>query len=675
LREMFRSIARGLLRYYRPLIILVVMVVVVLVLFNGAFMAFSRYPRTCLICHYMEPYYTQWQESSHSDVSCIECHPLNPAYITVTTLKYLTGNYNPRPIADVPDKSCLSGGCHEERLVHGDVLYREVVHFDHAVHMDVPKRGMKLRCTSCHGQIVQGAHIATTEKVCFLCHFKGMADGTSLTGCTGCHGTPSQVVEHEGFSFSHDSYLKEGVQCSECHLDVVEGDGAVSTERCFQCHVERVDQYSDLELVHRVHIEDHGVDCFRCHEPINHGEIQMISALEVKCENCHEKLHAPQKEMYMGTGGKGVHDVPSRMFSAQVTCDGCHTHPIPAGANEFGQESLEAERASCVACHGEGYDFMLDDWVSIVDGATRLIGDELEATQRAARAQGATAEVDSLLYGAIFDYDFVKDGHGVHNVEYAVNLLKRTADYLDEARSKLPRPLDPLRRDRLLGTADGYCMILCHERIGVAETLTFERMEFPHAFHSGEMEIECTECHSPEKHKMRIITRSGCMDCHHAEGEMDCTACHYRQHELYTGHLTEIGREGEPDFMAQAEISCSDCHDTADNRPPFEQAREACVTCHDESYEEFLGDWINDGQRAAAELLLLESELREALDDGSIRKKLGPQAQKTLDRVAALRSFLESAQPVHNSMLAQELLEESTGEVRALLEITRSEPE
>lgn len=674
MREMFKSIARGLSTHHRALLILMAAVAVLFVLVNGAFMAFSKYPKTCLICHYMEPYYAQWEESSHGDVTCVKCHPLNPLYITVSTLKYWTGNYNPRPIADVPDKSCLGGGCHEERLIHGDVLYKGAVHFDHAGHMDLPKRGMKLRCTSCHGQIVQGEHIAVTEKVCFLCHFKGMADGTSLSGCTSCHGMPSQVVEHEGFSFSHDSYLKAGVECSQCHLDVVEGDGAVPAERCFQCHVERVDRYSDLDLVHGVHVEDEGVDCFRCHETVNHGEVQMINALEVKCENCHEKLHAPQKEMYMGTGGKSVPDVPSRMFSAQVTCNGCHTHPIPAGAREFGEESLEAEKASCVACHGESYDHMVDDWIDIVNGATRTIGEGLQSTQSAVRSQGATAETDSLLQDAIYNYDFVNEGRGVHNVEYAVRLLKKTADLLDAARAKLSRPLEPLPRDRLLGTTDGYCMILCHQRIGVAETLKFERMDFPHAFHSDEMEINCTECHSPDKHKMSIITRSGCMDCHHAGGDVNCTTCHFRQHELYTGNLTDLGREGEPDFMAQAELSCTDCHSTTDNRPPFEQAREACVACHDESYEETLGEWVNDGQRMMAELLLLESQLRDALDDESVRRRLGADAEKTLDKVERVRSFLQGAQPVHNSMLAQDLLRESSDEVRALLESARSGP-
>lgn len=675
MRELFRSLFRGLVRHRRALLALAVIVGGGLILVNGAFMVVSRYPKVCLMCHYMDPYYDQWQASSHHDVTCVRCHPLNPAFITVNTLKYLTDSYNPRPIADVPDRSCLSEGCHEERVARGEVLYKDAVHFDHAAHVGSSKRGIELRCTSCHGQIVQGAHIAVTEKVCFLCHFMGVAEGTSLTGCTSCHGTPTQTVEHAGFSFNHESYLKAGVQCSQCHLKVAEGDGAVPPERCFQCHVERAGSYSDPDRVHKIHIEGHGIDCFKCHEQITHGEIRMISALEVTCENCHENLHMPQKEMYMGTGARGVHDIPSRMFAAQVTCDGCHTHRVPAGASEFGEESLEAERASCVACHGEGYDLMLDDWIKVVDGAVKKVGPELEATSRAVRSQGESPELKALLDQATYDYDFVKEGRGVHNVEYAVRLLKRTEDVLDEARSKLNPPLKPLARDRLLGTPDGYCSLLCHQRIGVPERVTFERMDFPHGLHSREIGLECTKCHSPEKHKMRSITKSGCMDCHHGEVELECGTCHYRQLELYTGKLTEIGREGEPDFMAQAEISCTDCHDPTESRSALEQAREACEGCHDESYGESLAEWVNGGQRADAELLLWERSLREAIQDDAVRARLGAEAEESLEDSARLREFLEQAQPAHNYMLSQELLEEAQGRLKKLVERAKGESE
>ena len=50
-----------------------------------------------------------------------------------------------------------------------------------------------------------------------------------------------------------------------------------------------------------------------------------------------------------------------------------------------------------------------------------------------------------------------------------------------------------------------------------ADKVFFKEMEiqFPHALHVKDVGIECTKCHSPEKHKMRIVTKSECMKCHH----------------------------------------------------------------------------------------------------------------------------------------------------------------
>ena len=35
---------------------------------------YTSRPQFCNSCHIMEPYYASWQQSSHKDVSCIECH-------------------------------------------------------------------------------------------------------------------------------------------------------------------------------------------------------------------------------------------------------------------------------------------------------------------------------------------------------------------------------------------------------------------------------------------------------------------------------------------------------------------------------------------------------------------------------------------------------------------------
>ncbi|NIM51683.1 MAG: hypothetical protein GTO22_20955, partial [Gemmatimonadales bacterium] len=75
--------------------------------------------------------------------------------------------------------------------------------------------------------------------------------------------------------------------------------------------------------LHRIHVTGNAIECLKCHEKIRHGEVELVKTFEVQCDACHKRLHNYQKEMYMGAGARGVADTPSRMFSAQVACDGC----------------------------------------------------------------------------------------------------------------------------------------------------------------------------------------------------------------------------------------------------------------------------------------------------------------------------------------------------------------
>ena len=90
--------------------VVVAVVVGLLVVINGAFFVTAYFPGSCRACHYMDPYVDQWKASAHAGVSCIKCHSFSPVFITVTTLKYWTGLYNPRPRADVKDAACLASG-------------------------------------------------------------------------------------------------------------------------------------------------------------------------------------------------------------------------------------------------------------------------------------------------------------------------------------------------------------------------------------------------------------------------------------------------------------------------------------------------------------------------------------------------------------------------------------
>jgi nitrate/TMAO reductase-like tetraheme cytochrome c subunit len=243
----------------------------------------STSPLLCNSCHIMKPYVMAWKTSKHNGVTCVKCH-YPPGFRDTIWVKYqavsqvvkwATQTYSSKPFAEVEDASCLRSGCHDRRLLQGKVTFKRGIVFDHKPHLEQPRRGRQLRCTSCHSQIVVGTHIEVTETTCFLCHFKGMKSGRELTpigGCPGCHQPPKGDILVGSVRFNHQEIVRRGVTCDKCHLNVVEGEGEAPRERCFTCHnqPEKLQHYTDTAFVHDFHVAGHNIECTRCHTPIKH---------------------------------------------------------------------------------------------------------------------------------------------------------------------------------------------------------------------------------------------------------------------------------------------------------------------------------------------------------------------------------------------------------------------
>ena len=269
-------------RRRKILIVLAVSGVVGIALVGGLYEVSSS-PKLCAGCHIMTPYVEAWKASKHNKVACVECH-YPPGFRDSLWVKYqalaqvakwATQTYSSKPFAEVEDASCLRSGCHERRLLEGKVVFKRGIIFDHRPHLEKPRRGRKLRCTSCHSQIVVGTHIEVTESTCFLCHFKGMKTARSLNpigGCNGCHGPPKGDIVVGSLRFNHEQIARRGVACEKCHLNVIEGDGEAPRERCFTCHnqPEKLERYGDTEFIHDFHVEGHNIECARCHNEIKH---------------------------------------------------------------------------------------------------------------------------------------------------------------------------------------------------------------------------------------------------------------------------------------------------------------------------------------------------------------------------------------------------------------------
>jgi nitrate/TMAO reductase-like tetraheme cytochrome c subunit len=534
----------------------------------------SSRPQFCGSCHIMSPYYESWKESRHGMVACVECHippgvtaELRKKYEALSMVaSYFTGTYGTNPWTEIDDAACLR--CHERRLLAGRELFGEVL-FDHTSHLAGMRRGKKLRCTSCHSQIVQGSHIAVTTSTCILCHFKGQTAGRGPATCTLCHPIPRKVIRHETLTLDHAEVGRLGMDCTWCHARPGGSDGTVPRERCVTCHNEpsRLGEYEEAELLHRKHVSEHKVDCMDCHLEIRHVGAPRIEEATAACGSCHLKGHSPQASLYAGIGGRGVDPMPDVMFLAGVRCEGCHLE-IPGQVTD----TRRASEISCMSCHGPSYRRIFLSWRAAIEERTGGLQRQLSKTEAALGRSSPQAIAD-----ARFNLDLVVEGRGVHNVDYALALLKESHEAMNSARGgrglsplPLPWPEVPYQSDCLK----------CHHGIEAGRGRIFGR-RFPHGPHLASAGIECSACHRPHEGKREgEIVRfgaAGCSACHHQEPASDCLGCHrdVRQRTV----VSLLGDFPHAFHVDDLELECAACHDLTPGRP-VRLDEEVCSGCH-----------------------------------------------------------------------------------------------
>jgi hypothetical protein len=233
----------------------------------------------------MEPYVQGWQASKHNPVACVQCHyppgfrdTIRVKFQAMTqVVKWATGTYSSKPFAEIEDASCLRSGCHSQgELDHkGTLLLARDIRFNHGVHLNAARIREQLRCTTCHSQIVVNRHFEVDRRTCFLCHFKEAKHGQELVpvaGCTSCHGAPKGDIMIGSVRFNHEDVVRRAVDCQKCHLNVVEGAGEASRERCLTCHNQpaQLARFAETRVGHDVHVTRHSIECVRCHTEIKH---------------------------------------------------------------------------------------------------------------------------------------------------------------------------------------------------------------------------------------------------------------------------------------------------------------------------------------------------------------------------------------------------------------------
>lgn len=543
------------------------------VLVYGA-MEVSSTPAFCGSCHVMSPYYESWKSSSHAQIACVDCHI--PPGVTAELEKkfealsmvtsYVTGTYGTNPWAEVDDEACLE--CHERRLLGGLEMFGDIL-FDHRPHLTELRQGKRLRCTSCHSQIVQGSHITVTSSTCILCHFKNQTPNVGTARCTLCHQTPQGIVDRAGVEFDHGDVVRFGMDCQACHVAGGGDEGRVPRERCLVCHNDptRLAEFAATQRLHQLHVTDRKVECTNCHLEIQHVVPHHLEPAQTGCQTCHGGRHSPQRNLYAGLGGKGVAPRPDVMYQAQVRCEGCHFDHGDGGTATAGE-------VSCMSCHGPEFRKIYRLWTSTLAERTAALRRQVDGSTRSLGNGDSAAP----LANAVANLELVERGNGIHNFGYSLALLDAAHRQLNEARAagglgELPAPWP---------TAPFASSCLnCHAGVESKRVRAFGR-DFPHEPHVVGRGLGCTDCHTTHEERDQgagplKIGAGDCGSCHHGDAGRDCLDCHGGV--LDRTFATDLGDFAHSFHVLDMELACTRCH----GEPPALSARanrEVCADCH-----------------------------------------------------------------------------------------------
>jgi hypothetical protein len=335
--------------------------------------------------------------------------------------------------------------------------------------------------------------------------------------------------------------------------------------------------FDDTELVHRTHISVHNVECTQCHIPMEHEIFALRPTFDLDCRACHQRTHEAQQRLYAGLGGHGTEEMPSSMFLARVSCQGCHGLPTEVKGHE---EVQAAGEATCLSCHGIKYANILPAWQDAMESKVAAVDRVVRGARAAVGSTplGTRAAADSLVGLAEENVDFVRVGRGAHNIAFADELLRGSLDLVGEAMSVADLPYSIPNVDLGPRLSENVCLS-CHMGIE-RKAVPFRGRTFDHERHVLLSDLNCTDCHtSLEEHGgTNLSGTESCDACHHRQIEpMNCAACHAGP----GGAPEDVREHPTGDFPhgphRDAGLACSMCHQA----PAMSTAQLQCETCHE----------------------------------------------------------------------------------------------
>jgi hypothetical protein len=456
----------------------------------------------CGYCHILtyprvlKKAYTSWKAGKHKNVGCVECHyppeltqysipqhkeiPRDERYageksewdfmrrelevlsrlITIQNMDEPLVRTKPR----IDDLSCTSSRCHPSTGIGKEGEYwtkkldyaqyeradktKATVQFTHEKHYDRKKwvEGQhELHCTSCHQRESEKKHFEVSKEKCFLCHFKNAQFNNERAKCELCHETPTKPLQTQKKEIkpdekpvTHKSMEEAKVGCQSCHLQLIEGKGLVSREKCFNCHDNEetiMKETYNKKLMHMEHVAKQTAACFNCHQPIKHKDRDFIDAGRETCTACHPDHHKYQKILLLGEGREGIQKTPGLMTSVKTNCFGCHLEERTVKGEKVAHGSGKA----CAACHTEKHEGMVKQWKDQIDEELKTAKEiEKEAQVAMKNAEGEKlmeklTEAKTMFGKGQEFMQLVEFGGGVHNQKYSIMLLDEAMNNFEDA--------------------------------------------------------------------------------------------------------------------------------------------------------------------------------------------------------------------------------------------------
>lgn len=341
-------------------------------------------PKFCSTCHIMKPEYATWEASSHSQVSCVQCHVdsgltnalKHKVVATKELYKYLTKTYE-LPIQmteQLPDSRCLE--CHSvKRKVSPSYPDLYIPHERHSekdvscvkchqgvAHGKIASRGMTMGGNFNEWDKAKGAGVMDTKytiprmDLCMDCHGRR---GVTVS-CEACHSRSMMPQSHreKTFKLNHGQQAKKDINyCDTCHsfikapgvtsqdlpeeedpvaryLNSISSSGSGSSyteyaqtnEYCVDCHKKRPGTHNDSwPFEHGKAAGNNEQKCLVCHAP--RGDVKGTTKTGA-CSSCHPSIHkSPWRVSH-------PFEIPPKYGRLEPRCFQCHVKSV------------------CTSCHG-----------------------------------------------------------------------------------------------------------------------------------------------------------------------------------------------------------------------------------------------------------------------------------------------------------------------------------